>query len=205
MPKLILRLWGVTLCAIMLGSCAPSDSAEPYDTPLLQQAGLRQLHLTAAEQQFAESLRLSLLQGNAFAAGNAANNLGSLRLDAGDLDGAMSYYQIALEIDPGNADAVVNFAVCLLLQARQDVMAADVRIAKREKAANLIQMALEKYPNRALYWANAGVVWMDLGQHGKAEAAYRRSLSLDPSEKNSMTRKNLEMLTAGAAVAKEPD
>ncbi len=64
-----------------------------------------------------------------------------------------------------------------------------LRRGQLAQAEDKLKRALEYAPNMALAWSVKGVLHQRLGEPDKAEAAYRRALSLDPGDAS--TRNNL--------------
>ncbi len=93
-------------------------------------------------------------------------NLGNLLQRQGDLKGAQSHYQRAIQIDP--TFAVAHYNLGLVLRAQGQLSAA---IACYEQALKLD-------PQQAEAWQNLGVVRFKLGQMPQAKAAFQRAIQI---------------------------
>ncbi len=96
----------------------------------------------------------------------AYNNLGNLRRADGDLTGAKTAYEMALEIDPNFAKGHYNLGMTLkALGCFKDAIAA-------------YQQAIELNPTYAEAYQNLGVVLLKLGLVPESLAAFGRAIAL---------------------------
>ena len=96
----------------------------------------------------------------------AYNNLGNLRRADGDLTGAKTAYEMALEIEPNFAKGHYNLGMTLkALGCFKDAIAA-------------YQQAIELNPTYAEAYQNLGVVLLKLGLVPESLAAFGRAIAL---------------------------
>lgn len=95
------------------------------------------------------------------------NSLGRIHLRDGELGRARREFQAALELDPGNADALLNLA---------GVHAAEGRTAQAERS---IRRALQVNPNSVPALAQLAELRRDQGDLEGASALFRQALEID--------------------------
>ena len=87
---------------------------------------------------------------------------------AGRLTEAERCYQLALDMAPGQPDALHLLGLLAY------------RVNRFDQAIDLISQALEETPSNPLYWFNLGVVTQRAGRKEEAVRAYERALALNP-------------------------
>ncbi len=97
------------------------------------------------------------------------SRLGDLYFDAGMFDGAIGYYEKALEIEPGN------------VLVRTDLGTSLRRTGHPDRAMKEFEAAVQADPSHWRGWFNIGVVALyDLGQYDRAEEAFAKVDDLNP-------------------------
>jgi len=140
-------------------------------------------------------------------------NLGIAQAEeAGDMAGARTTLEQALEQFPGNVRLLVNLAgvlvaegdpagavrelrkVLLVAPDNAEVLAnlavAQAASGDRSGAVHSLSRSLEIDPDHAAAWNNLGVLHLEEGQPDEAVAAFRQALRVDPTAPNA--RENLE-------------
>jgi tetratricopeptide (TPR) repeat protein len=107
---------------------------------------------------------VALEPANAF----GLKSMGDVARNAGDLDGAIGWYERALALRP-YADAEMNLAAVLAQRGRVDEASAHYRAAIRDD------------PGYAFAYTSYGVLLASRGRLDDAIAAHRRALAVDPS------------------------
>ena len=105
----------------------------------------------------------------------AHNNLASLLLHAGDLDGAGAELTAAVRLRPDYAEAYYNLGVIRLARGQLDEAAGEFRVA------------LAHDPRLVEAHYNLGTIHLQQGRYGDAVAEYEETLRLDPSHANART------------------
>ncbi len=118
----------------------------------------------------------------------AHNNLASLLLHQGDLDGAAAAVAAALELRPDYAEAHYNLGTVLLARGRMD-----------EAAARFAE-ALRLDPRLVEAHYNLGTLLLHQGRYAEAITHYEEALRLRPDHANARTN----LATARAALAGQP-
>jgi tetratricopeptide (TPR) repeat protein len=116
-------------------------------------------------------------------------NLGMAMLTKGDVDKATGYFNIAIKIDPANAEAHYNLGNTFLAQGLP------------AKAVGEYEMAIKAKPNYAKAYGNLGVAFSQMGQTDGAIEGFRRAVKLDPN--NIEAHFNLAMAIAGKGLIDE--
>ena len=91
--------------------------------------------------------------------------IGDTLLSAGDREGAMEHYRLALAADPGDSEWLDKL----------------VAISGEPKLDVLMALVEEGDANDEL-WGNLGDVYLDLGMSDEARDAYRKASALDPED-----------------------
>lgn len=121
-----------------------------------QQISKAKFHYRAAlEQELLPQLKLG-----------AYNNFGNLLLESGDLTGAKSAYEIALQIEPNLATAHFNLGIALKEKGRLKEAIASYR------------QAIELNPNYAEAYQNLGVALLKAGSVVESLDTFRQAISL---------------------------
>jgi len=105
------------------------------------------------------------------------NDQGAALLARGDLDPAEARFRLALEYQPGFAEARANLGITALARGRL------------VEATRELEGALELNPDLAIAWNALGVVRDRRGDPGGARDAYVRALGIDPGDLDA--RRNL--------------
>jgi len=151
-------------------------------------------------------------------------NLGILYGRAGKLDDALAEFDRALEINPGSPEIQFNRGIVLMRQAKQreaisafeksiilggDNISAHYNLAicceyahgvrygegfDAEKSIYHYRKVLEKRPDAAVVYYNAGIVYLHAGDTASAEKALRMALDRDPSMADAYFQIGLLML-----------
>jgi tetratricopeptide (TPR) repeat protein len=151
----------------------------------------------------AESLWRDTVDRNP-AAWIAHNNLGLLRLEAGDSAGAVAHYRVALRLKPDYAEAHLNLGSAELIAGRVDAAlphlasaarlqpkdagmqnsygVALMQVGRREEAAPYFLAAARRRPELAGPHFNLGNVYFHRGDFTAAAAAWTESLRLQPDQ-----------------------
>lgn len=109
----------------------------------------------------------------------AYNNLGNLRRAAGDLTGAKTAYEMALQIDPNFVAAHYNLGMTLkAMGCLKDAIAS-------------YQQAIQLNPNYAEAYQNLGVVLLKFGLVPDSLAAFQRAIALHEQQQNLVEAKRL--------------
>lgn len=109
----------------------------------------------AAVQQLSESALAHMDRGLSLA-------------DAGNLQGAIQQYLVAIQLEPKNVQAYIN-----LIQLY-------ARIGETDKAVDAYHKAVAINPNRADCYYNYGVLMFRLRKYSEAEQATRRAIQINP-------------------------
>jgi tetratricopeptide (TPR) repeat protein len=148
-----------------------------------------------------------------------ANTVANALADLGDLDGAISRYERALQLRPDWPDALNNLGTVLLKRGDADraaechrrALAVDPQDARAhcylgdalaslqqfDAAADCYRKSLAIDPGNAEAHNNLGNVWLDLGRVDEAVAAYRRATSLLPDSPAVHANLSQALLTHG--------
>jgi len=130
---------------------------------LMAKAALGQGNLALAESELA-----GLMRGNPNLA-EVHTLLGSLYTQRGETARARASFEQALKLDPDSQDAFYGLV-------RADL------VAKRPDAARArMEARLERAPNDPGVLLIAGRVFAEINDTGKAEAAFRKAIEIDPS------------------------
>ena len=143
----------------------------------------------------------------------AQNNLGTMLLESGELDGAISHFQEALAIDPNLAGAHYNMGTALAQKGKVDeaiveyqkALAIDPGFDKAhanlgaalmengewDAAIDHFQKALAVSPIMAGTHASLGIAFARKGRLTEAIAEFQKTLETDPE--NEEVRKNLAL------------
>jgi tetratricopeptide (TPR) repeat protein len=95
-------------------------------------------------------------------------NLGLVAWKLDMLEAAERFYRIALEMNPGSADATINLTCVLRDQSRF------------EEAIELIRAAIYGGPENPMFWNCLGTTLLDAGEPDQALTFYHETLRLDP-------------------------
>jgi tetratricopeptide (TPR) repeat protein len=107
------------------------------------------------------------------------NNLGNLRRAAGDLTGAKTAYEMALQIDPNFAAGHYNLGMTLKAMGRlKDAIAS-------------YQKAIQLNPTYAEAYQNLGVVLLKFGNVPDSLAAFQSAIALHEQQQNPVEAKRL--------------
>lgn len=96
------------------------------------------------------------------------NNLGILYGDKGDIEGALSQFKKAIEIDALYVNAYNNLGKTSSL------------IGKKEEAIAYYKKAIELYPDSVQTYYNLGNIYNDIGNYQEAIASYSRAIEISP-------------------------
>ena len=97
-------------------------------------------------------------------------NLGNHMAEAGDLDGAISHYRRALQLNTNHWDAHISLGTVLAQEGDID------------SAITQYQQALQINPNAGVAQVNLGIVLLQRGRTGEAIAHFKRGLQIDPDD-----------------------
>ncbi len=103
------------------------------------------------------------------------NNLGNVLVNKGQLDEAISQYQMALEINPSHIEARNDLGVALAQKGRLD------------EAMAQFQTALGLDPNHASSYYNLGIVLIQKGRVDEAIAQFQKGVDLAPNSADAHT------------------
>jgi tetratricopeptide (TPR) repeat protein len=117
----------------------------------------------------------------------AYNNLGAALLRQGKVDEAIAHYQLALQIEPGGADAHYNLGNALL------------RKGKVDEAIAQFQQALQINPGYADAHNNLGNALYQKGEVGEAIFQFQKALQINPG--HVQTLNNLAWILATCSQA----
>ena len=98
--------------------------------------------------------------------------LGSMLQDSDQLDGAISWYTKAIQIDPDFTEAYYNLGVALQLSNRWD------------EAISSYQAVIELKPDHRDAYHNLGNAYKEAGKSANAMECYQKALDLDPAFAN---------------------
>lgn len=98
----------------------------------------------------------------------AHNNLGSLDMQEGRTDDAVTEFQKAIELRPRYA------------QARSNLGAAELRMRRMDDAITEYQKAVDLQPGDAGFWGSLGAAQLQAGRLGEAMAAFQKSQAIQP-------------------------
>ena len=129
-------------------------------------------------------------------------NLGTVVLAQGQPEQAVTLFQLAIQINSGNAmahgnlgkalqdlgrikEAISAYQAGILLQPDNAVIHANLGAALLESeawddAVTVTKRAISLQPDNAMAHANLGTVLLKLGRYDEAEAACRRAIALEP-------------------------
>lgn len=166
-----------------LKQLSDNKQAEMAQTPALIQSPQEtyaQAQKLVKEGKSAEAralLEQLVQEHNTFAV--AFNDLGVLRYQAGDIQGACSAYEQAVKLEPGNAAFQKNLADLYF-----------VEFGKSDDAISIYLELLRKDPRNVETLENLGHISKALGQNNEARTFYRRVLEIEPW--NTMARTALQ-------------
>jgi protein O-mannosyl-transferase len=154
----------------------------------------------------------------------AHNDLGTILLNAGDLDGAMFHFQKALAIDPTLAGAYYNIGVInaergnldtaieyyrkglaiepKIADARVNLGAALMQQGKLDEAIAEIQKGLDLHTRSPGAHNTLGVIYAKKHEWDKAIEEFVKALQMDPD--NEEAKRNLSLTVAQKEQAKKP-
>jgi tetratricopeptide (TPR) repeat protein len=101
----------------------------------------------------------------------AHNNLGMLLIESGKVDESLAHFQRAVEIDPKDPKALVNFGSVLPL------------VGRNQEAISAYQKALKINPLDQVTYFNLGLSLAMEGREEEAIAAYQKALEIDSAFK----------------------
>ncbi len=139
---------------------------EGADAPDLLNAYAVALRHTGDRDEAEQVLTRLTQKHPAFAGGHF--NLGNLLLAAGRLKNAVTCYERALELTPGNTEIIKNLAAALQGQGQL------------ARARALLEQVLKSSPDDAAALNNLANILRQKGDLGGAEAALDRALALEP-------------------------
>lgn len=113
------------------------------------------------------------------------SNRGLAKKRAGDLEGAMSDYNAAIQANPGYPTGFLNRGNLYFLQNKPDLAIKDQN------------RAIELDPNNYLAYANRGAALASAGQYEPAIADFNKSLSLQPNFLDGLSNRALTYYTMG--------
>jgi Flp pilus assembly protein TadD len=152
-----------------------SDSIKPIASDFSESASSPQETYAKSQKLVAEgnvAEALNLLEQLASQDSNIAvvyNDLGVLRYQAGDIQGACSGYKRAVELDPSNADFRRNLADLYF-----------VELGMSDEAIHIYLELLKQQPRNVETLENLGHICSALGQTTEAKTFYRRVLEIEP-------------------------
>jgi len=89
--------------------------------------------------------------------------------DSGFKDRAIEKYKQYLQIDPNNADVLVDMGVCFF------------DLGKYNDAANYMKQALKYQPRHQIAYLNLGIVNLTAGKHDEALNWWKQAVEIDPN------------------------
>lgn len=119
-----------------------------------------------AKQQCDKILALNLYDPN------ARNLLGKIAEQQNDLDGATTHYTQGLEHNPNHAGLIASLGFL------------SVKLGDGESAIGYWQQLVRLQPRSPDAWQALAVQWAKMQQWDRAEAAYKKSISLAPARPN---------------------
>ena len=97
-------------------------------------------------------------------------NKGAVCYTYGNPEGAIKYFEKAIDLDPRNAAAHFNKGVC------------HGEMGEYDEAVSSINKAIDMYPERALYFYGRGRVYLLSGDREKAVEDFKRAADLGDSD-----------------------